>query len=105
MASSVGREKSTVGADPRITIEVVYALPEVQTRIELRIAPETTVRQAIEQSGILQRHPQIDLIAGKVGIFGRIVELDGLLREGDRIEIYRPLVVAPKDMRRRRARK
>jgi len=94
-----------VAAEQRIAIEVVYALPEVQTRIELTVTSETTVRQAIEQSGILQRCPEIDVIAGKVGIFGKIVGLDQPLREGDRLEIYRPLIASPKDMRRRRARK
>jgi len=105
MASFVARKRSTVAAEQRIAIEVVYALPEVQTRIELTVTSETTVRQAIEQSGILQRCPEIDVIAGKVGIFGKIVGLDQPLREGDRLEIYRPLIASPKDMRRRRARK
>ena len=105
MDSSVARRTSIVAGDRLITVEVVYALPHVQTRIELMVRPETTVRQAIEQSGMSQRYPEINMTAGKVGIFGKLVGLDDVLREGDRLEIYRPLIADPKQRRRRRARK
>jgi putative ubiquitin-RnfH superfamily antitoxin RatB of RatAB toxin-antitoxin module len=92
------------GSEGLLTVEVVYALAEAQDLIEIKIVPGTTVRKAIMQSGILQRYPQIDLAADKVGIFGRVVELDVVLEEGDRVEIYRPLLTEPKDARRQRAR-
>ncbi|MBX9812793.1 MAG: RnfH family protein [Burkholderiales bacterium] len=91
------------GCDGPITVEVVYALPEIQLLIELKVAPGTTVRQAIVRSGILQRFPQIDLAGQKVGICGRLAKPDAVLEEGDRVEIYRPLIADPKDARRRRA--
>ena len=87
-----------------ITVEVVYALPDSQTRVELKVAAGTTVRQAVEQSGIPLLYPEIDIVNGKVGIFGKLVHPDVPLREKDRVEIYRPLIADPKDARRRRAR-
>jgi uncharacterized protein len=92
------------GPEGLLTVEIVYALADAQDLIEIEIVPGTTVRKAIMQSGILQRYPQIDLAADKVGIFGRVVELDLVLEEGDRVEIYRPLRAEPKDARRQRAR-
>lgn len=88
-----------------INIEVVYALPDYAHRVTLQVRPGTTLRQALEQSGILQRCPEIDLGENKVGIFGKLRELDTVLNEGDRVEIYRPLKVDPKEARRRRAKK
>ena len=89
--------------DGPIAVEVVYALPDTQSLIALTVAPGTTARQAIEQSGILQRHPQIDLACRKIGIFGKAAMQDVVLKDGDRVEIYRPLIADPKDARRRRA--
>jgi putative ubiquitin-RnfH superfamily antitoxin RatB of RatAB toxin-antitoxin module len=88
-----------------ITVEVVYALPEQVYLIPLKIKVATTIRQAIELSGLLQRCPEIDLNQNKVGIFGRLKEMDTLLQAGDRVEIYRHLKVDPKDARRMRAEK
>ncbi len=85
------------------TVEVVYALPEQATVITLNIDDTTTVGEAISQSGILAKHPDIDLSRQAVGIFSQIVSLDTVPRDGDRIEIYRPLIADPKEMRRRRA--
>jgi putative ubiquitin-RnfH superfamily antitoxin RatB of RatAB toxin-antitoxin module len=87
-----------------IPVEVVYALPERQTLLALQMPAGATVREAIEQSGVLQLHPEIDLSQAAVGIFGRRAPLDARLREHDRVEIYRPLTADPKDARRRRAR-
>ena len=84
-------------------VEVVYALPLVQDVVSLEVAVDTTVAQALAASGILARHPDIDLSATALGIWGRRVTPDALLREGDRVEIYRPLQVDPKEVRRRRA--
>lgn len=86
-----------------IPVEVVYALPYKQVVLSLKVAPECDVQQIITQSGILQQFPEIDLTVNMVGVFGRQVKLDSQLRAGDRIEIYRPLLSDPKDIRRRRA--
>ena len=88
-----------------LNIEVVYALPERQTVLRIRVAPATSVLAAIEQSGIVQKHPEIDLSVNKFGIYSRPVKGSELLQDGDRIEIYRPLIADPKEMRKKRAEK
>ncbi|HAT06759.1 MAG TPA: RnfH family protein [Aeromonas salmonicida] len=88
-----------------LNIEVVYALPKRQTVLRIRVAPETSVLAAIEQSGIVQKHPEIDLSVNKFGIYSRPVKGTELLQDGDRIEIYRPLIADPKEMRKKRAEK
>jgi len=85
-----------------IAIEVVYALPERQTLLRLDVATGTTVGRALVASGILALHPEIDLLAQRVGIFGRFVGPDRALESGDRIEVYRPLVADPKASRHAR---
>jgi len=85
------------------TIEVAYALPTEQVILALDIDPETTVESAIQQSGILERFPEIDLTSTKVGVFGKLSKLAATLKPGDRIEIYRPLIADPKEVRRQRA--
>jgi hypothetical protein len=82
-------------------IEVVYALPQRQERILLDLAPGSTVLDAIQASGLLQRLPQIDL--GRAGVWGRPVSPDTRLRDLDRVEIYRSLIADPKLVRRERA--
>ncbi|MGP9801868.1 RnfH family protein [Rheinheimera sp. NSM] len=89
----------------QITVEVAYALPQRQSLLTLSVSRHCTVREAIEQSGILQQFTDIDLDAQKVGIWSRPVKLDERLKAGDRVEIYRPLIADPKDLRRRRAEK
>jgi len=86
-----------------ITVTVVYALPERATEIELTLPSGATVAEALNRSGIATRHPEVQLARCPVGIFGRRVERSRPLSDGDRIEIYRPLVAEPKDARRRRA--
>ncbi|HVS25854.1 MAG TPA: RnfH family protein [Burkholderiales bacterium] len=86
-----------------IAIRVVYAAPLNRTVVELRLAKGATAGQAITQSGILQKHPEINLAKNGLGIFGRHVDAGALLRDGDRVEIYRPLITDPKEARRRRA--
>jgi len=86
-----------------IHIEVVYALPGEQTLLKLPVVPDTTVANAVEASGILQKHPEIDLKVNKLGIFGRLTKTDSVLRDKDRVEIYRPLIADPKEVRRKRA--
>ncbi|MGY3914977.1 RnfH family protein [Aeromonas australiensis] len=89
----------------QLNIEVVYALPQQQTVIALRVAPGTCVQAAIEQSGIVQKHPEIDLAVNKFGIYSRPVKRSEPLHDGDRIEIYRPLIADPREMRKKRAEK
>lgn len=89
---------------PTICVEVVYALPERQSVRQVALSAEATVRDAIEQSGLLALHPEIDLAQTAVGIHGRRTTLDAPLRERDRVELYRPLTADPKEARRRRAR-
>jgi putative ubiquitin-RnfH superfamily antitoxin RatB of RatAB toxin-antitoxin module len=86
-----------------IDVEVVYALPGLQTLLELKVATGTTALQAIERSGILEQHPEISLDKNKIGIFGKLVKQDTILRGNDRVEIYRALVADPKEVRRKRA--
>jgi len=85
-----------------ITVEVAYALPQRQLIIPLQVAQGTTAQQAIEQSGILQEFPEIDLEKNKIGIFARLSKKDTPLKAGDRVEIYRPLIADPKEVRRQR---
>lgn len=86
-----------------LRVEVAYALPEEQLLIALNVEEGTTVRLAIERSGIMRRAPEIDL--ANVGLFGRVVPPDTPLRDGDRVEIYRSLIADPKQARRDRARR
>ncbi len=86
-----------------LRIEVVYALPLRQRVIELILPAPCTVEQAIRASGILREFPEIDLACQPLGVFGRRVALTDRLGDGDRVEIYRPLVADPKEARRRRA--
>ncbi|MCC5880938.1 MAG: RnfH family protein [Idiomarina sp.] len=88
-----------------LTLEVVYALPERQKIMVVQVAAESTVEQAIEQSGIMQHFDDIDLTKNSVGIWNKTCKLSDQPRNGDRIEIYRPLVADPKEIRRRRAEK
>jgi putative ubiquitin-RnfH superfamily antitoxin RatB of RatAB toxin-antitoxin module len=86
-----------------ITVEVVYALPTKQPIISLKLPSGGTVRQAIEASGLLEKHPEIDLAKNKIGIFAKLSKLDAPLRDHDRVEIYRPLIADPKEVRKQRA--
>ena len=87
-----------------IKIEVAYALPKEQIIIPLEVDEGCTVNDAITLSELLERYPDIELTGkNKVGIFGKLTKLDVKLRDGDRIEIYRPLIADPKEVRRRRA--
>jgi uncharacterized protein len=87
-----------------IEIEVVYALPGHQVMRELRLSSGTTVKEAVERSGIPDLYPDIDFARNKLGIFGKLANPDARLRTGDRVEIYRPLARDPKEIRRERAR-
>jgi len=84
-------------------VEIVYATAKVQRRYTVDLAGGGTVREAIDQSGVLRDYPQIDLARDRVGVHGRLVSLTDVPREGDRVEILRPLVADPKMARHRRA--
>jgi len=86
-----------------INVEVVYALPGQQALLPVQLAEGATVGDAIRQSGVLEAFPDIDLARNKVGIFSKLVKLDESLRDRDRVEIYRPLIADPKEVRRKRA--
>ena len=88
-----------------ILVEIAYALPEEQVIISVKVPSKSDVKQAIEKSGIQKKFPSIDLSKNKVGIFGKKTTLDHVLKNRDRIEIYRPLILDPKEMRRKRAAK
>lgn len=87
----------------KINIELIYPLPNEQQLLTFMVDSECNVEQAINLSEILQKYPQIDLNVNKVGIFSKAVKLDQVLREGDRIEIYRPLIADPKEIRKKKA--
>lgn len=86
-----------------IHIDVIYALPQRQEIIHLALPAGSTVQQAIEASGLLVKYPEIDLARNKLGIYARLVKPDTALRDHDRVEIYRPLIADPKEVRKARA--
>lgn len=88
-----------------INVEVVYATPDKQCIISIELATPATVIQAIHTSNILNQYPEIDLAQQKVGIFSRTISLNTLLQEGDRVEIYRPLLLSPIEKRFQRVQK
>lgn len=86
-----------------IQIEVVLAMPGDQELVALEVTEGSTLAEAIEQSGLLEIFEGFDLDLSKVGIFGKKAAPEQVLREGDRVEIYRPLIADPKEVRRQRA--
>ena len=89
--------------DKKILVEVTYATPQKQLVIPVNVDDGITVKDAIELSGIKKEFPEINLDSNPVGIFGKHTTLDHILREKDRVEIYRPLIADPKEIRRQRA--
>ncbi len=87
----------------QINIEVVYALRDEQTLLKKVVPAGCTVMEGIQACGLLDKFPELDLSAHKLGIFGKLTKADTVLRDKDRIEIYRPLIADPKEVRRRRA--
>lgn len=87
----------------QIMVEVAFALPEKQLIIPVRVHKDCTVEEAIKESGIESKFDEIDLSVSDVGIFGKLTSLDAKLRDRDRVEIYRPLIADPKEIRRKRA--
>lgn len=89
----------------KIVVEVAYALPQKQYLQRVTLDAGSTVEQAIIASGIMSLRDDIDLSQNKVGIYSRTVKLQDVLQDGDRVEIYRPLIADPKELRRQRAEK
>jgi uncharacterized protein len=90
-------------AESILHIEVTYAKPDRQDVVRLRVPEGSTIQHAIEASGLTQRYPEIDLAKTKVGIYGKLSRMDTVVRERDRVEIYRPLIADPKEVRKQRA--
>ena len=88
-----------------IDIEVAYGLPHKQVLLSLPVPAGSTIEESIKLSGIVAHFPEIVPGEAKVGIFSRPEKLDTIIKEGDRIEIYRPLIADPKEMRKLRAAK
>lgn len=86
-----------------ICVEVVYALPERQYLRTVKLEQGSNVEQALLASGLLELRKDIDLKKNKFGIYSRPVKLADIVNDGDRIEIYRPLIADPKELRRIRA--
>lgn len=91
------------GSD-RIRVEVAFARPDRQLILSVDVDEGATLIDAVRHSGILEEFPEIEPERAKMGIFGKLARKDQPLREGDRVEIYRPLVADPKEVRRERAR-
>ena len=87
----------------QISVEVAYALPNEQRIISLQVNEGIELAVAIKQSGILDEFPDIDLDNSKLGIFGKLKKANTILRDGDRVEIYRKLIADPKQIRKDRA--
>ncbi len=85
-----------------ITVEVAYALPNEQRILTVEVEEGSTIETAIDRSGVLELFPDIDLLKQKVGIFSQLKKLSDLVKAGDRIEIYRHLLIDPKEARRKR---
>ena len=82
-------------------VGVAYSEAGQQIWLTIEVPDESTVRQAVDRSGILKSFPTIDLETQKVGVFGRLVKLDTALQPGDRVEIYRPITCDPQTVPRR----
>jgi putative ubiquitin-RnfH superfamily antitoxin RatB of RatAB toxin-antitoxin module len=86
-----------------INVEVAYAREREQVLLTVKGVPGLTIAEAIERSGVRERFPEIDLDANKVGVFGKVATLETALADGDRVEIYPPLIADPKQARKARA--
>lgn len=86
-----------------IQVEVCYALNNVQSVVSVKVPEGATVLQAVEASGLLQKYPEIDPAKNKFGVWNKLAKADAALRDKDRVEIYRPLIADPKEVRKQRA--
>ena len=95
-----------MSAEPKpdfVRVEVAYARPERQALLKIRVPHGTTAREAVRLSGIRGKFPEIDLDSAPLGIFGKKIKADAVVQEGQRVEIYRPLMADPREVRRRLA--
>ena len=90
-----------------ISVEVAYALPHEQKIVSLQVQDDCSAYEAVVQSRIVELYPQIDIDNDPMGIFGKSIRnpKDVILKEGQRVEIYRPLIADPKEARAKRAAK
>ena len=86
-----------------LNVEVCYAMRDKQEVVRLRLPEGATLQQGLESSGLLVKYPEIDVKKNKFGIWNKLSKLDAVLRDKDRIEIYRPLIADPKEVRKQRA--
>ena len=86
-----------------LKVEVCYALPDKQEIVAVKLPVGATLQQALEASGLLAKYPEIDLKKNKFGIYAKLSKFDSALRDRDRVEIYRPLIADPKEVRKQRA--
>lgn len=94
---------STESSAEQVKVEVAYARPEQQLLLEVTVAAGSTLEEAVRASGVLDRFPEIDLGKNQVGVFGKLTPLGARLKAGDRVEVYRPLLADPKEVRKLRA--
>ena len=87
----------------QVTVELIYPLPHEQILFAFVVDEGATIREGILASGVLDKYPELDIEAMKVGIFGKLAPMTTKLRAKDRIEIYRPLIADPKEVRKQRA--
>lgn len=87
----------------KIPVEVAYALPEKQEIIMLEVEPGATAQETVERSDIAKKFPGLQIEGAKLGIFGKAIKSDYTMQAGDRVEIYRPLIADPKEVRKKRA--
>lgn len=97
------QERCMVSDAQKIVVEVIYAYPEKYFYKKMELDNPLSIQNVILQSGVLQKHTEIDLRENKVGVFSRPAKLTDMVENGDRIEIYRPLIADPKEIRRKRA--
>lgn len=96
-------ENSSPNQDATIEVEVVYARQAAQTLLKVKGAPGLTAAEAIERSGILHLRPELDLATNKLGVFGKLIKAEQALADGDRVEIYTPLIADPKQAKKKQA--
>ena len=92
-----------IGDHPGIKVTVVLALPDRATEIAVRLPAGATLGDALEGSGLAERHPEVDVARARVGIFGKLSDRKAVLADGDRVEVYRALIADPQERRLRRA--
>jgi putative ubiquitin-RnfH superfamily antitoxin RatB of RatAB toxin-antitoxin module len=89
--------------DQNIGVEVAYALPDEQAIVAVNVTAGTSAIDAVRQSGIAGRFEGLDIEQARLGIFGKVVASTQVLHAGDRVEVYRPLIADPKEVRKERA--